>query len=321
MIGMIARVPVRPGVLACSRTCAVLVLAGCCALGGCRTSKDAAATADQMAQTATALSEYYGAVRAVLEHTDELYELNHDLYGKPYPSETRNKLKDNEAELARRAELAAEFAVLADSFGKLSSSTAAVDAAASAEKLDAAVDGLASVTASSAEQGAVKLAMGSLVKAIQEHKEREAAKDMGDAVKSLRDLFDKEGGIWEAREHLYTGVASNLAEALVDAHATDNLPLLEAALGPFGLHASPAASDLNARLGPAAKNRIEARRADMDSAFERATGDMSGCLHTMADRVDAVAHGKALASHSAPVTAASVRIWASQVAAKRGAED
>ena len=225
-------------------------------------------------------------------------------------------MKDNEAELAKRAELASELSELAGSFHQVTDSSAAAVAAASANKLQAEIDGLASVTASSTEQAIVKGAMQALVRAIQEHKEREAAKAMDDAVKGLRDLFDKEEGVWEAREQLYTGVASNLANALVDAHATDNMPLLKMALDPFGLAPLAASPEMNAKLEPAAKNQIETRKADLDGAFRKATQEMSASLHTMADRIDTVAKDRPLDFHLTPITVSLVKEWASQFLTK-----
>jgi hypothetical protein len=295
---------------------AVVVLASCFAVSGCKTSKDAADAASQMAQTAKALCDYYTAVKTIFEETDAIYQLNHDLYSKPYPPDTQKELKDNEAEVAKRAELASDFSALAGNFSKLTGSTASADVAASASKLNTEVDTLASVKASSAEQSAIKGAMQALVTAIQEHKEREAARAMDEAVKGLRDLFDKEEDVWNAREQLYTDIASNLANSLVDANATDNLPLLKIALDPFGLAPSTVSSDINTKLVAAAKDQIERKKSDMDDAFRKATNDMSKALHTMAERIDTVANDKAMDFHSTPITVASVEQWAAQFMAK-----
>jgi hypothetical protein len=294
----------------------VVLLANCFALSGCKTSKDAADAASQMAQTAKALCDYYIAVKTIFEETDAIYQLNHDLYSKPYPPGVQKKLKDNEAEVAKRAELASDFSALAGNLSKLTESTTSADVAASANKLNTEVDTLASVKASSAEQSAIKGAMQALVTAIQEHKEREAARAMDQAVKGLRDLFDKEEDVWNAREQLYTDIASNLANSLVDANATDNLPLLKIALDPFGLAPSTVASDVNAKLAAAAKDQIERKKSDRDEAFQKATNDMSKALHTMAERIEMVANDKAMDFRSTPITVSSVEQWASQFAAK-----
>jgi hypothetical protein len=295
---------------------AALVLASCCALSGCKTSKDAAEAATQMAQTAKALCDYYTAVKTIFENTDAIYQLNHDLYAKPYPPSTQKKLKDNEAEVAKRAELASDFSELAGNFSKLTGSTASADVAASATKLNTEVETLASVKASTTEQSVVKGAMQALVATIQEHKEREAALAMDQAVKGLRDLFDKEEDVWNAREQLYSGIASDLAKSLVDAGTVDNVPLLKIALDPFGLAPTTLSADMNTKLAAAAKDQIERKKSDMDDAFQKATGDMSKSLHTMADRIDTVANDKAMDFHSTPVTVSSVEQWASQFTAK-----
>ena len=269
-----------------------------------------------MAATAIALCDFYTATKTIFDDTDQIYTLNHELYSKPYPPETQQKLSSNEAELAKRAELASNFSDLAASFTALTKSTASTDTGASAAKLGTAAAALASVTASSGEQTALKIAVQMLVTALQERKEREAAKAMDAAVKALRDLFDKEQDIWNDRELLYSGIASNLATSLVDASATDNTAVLKIALDPFGLAPSSVPSslppDMSARLAVLAKAQIQTRKSAMDASFQKASSDMSKSLHTMSTRVDAVANEKPMDLRTTPLTVASVEEWASQ---------
>lgn len=313
---MIPRDFIGPHTKTTARFCAAVLLSISFLLSGCKTSKDAAEAATQLSETAKALCDYYTTVRTLFENTDAIYQLNRALYAKPYPPDTQKELKENEAELARRAELASDFSALAASFGKLTASKASADVATSAGKLNTEIDTLMSVKASSTEQTLIKSAVQQLVTAIQEHKEREAAVAMDNAVKGLRDLFDEEADVWNAREVLYSDIAGNLASSLVDANATDTMPLLKVALAPFGLTPSTASPELNAKLAAAARNQIQTRKADLDSSFQKATSDMSKSLHTMADRIDTVAKDKAMDFHSTPVTVASVEQWASQFNAK-----
>jgi hypothetical protein len=132
---------------------------------GCKTSDDAGPAATQMATTAKSLCDYYTALKTILDNTGQLYLLNAQLYAKPYPAENRDQMKVTEAELEKRAELAADFSTLSTGFGKLTGSTAPADVAASTSKLEAEVDTLASVKASSVEQAALKTAFEALTTA------------------------------------------------------------------------------------------------------------------------------------------------------------
>ena len=253
----------------------VAVVGSLLLMTGCRTSDDATAAATQMATTAKSLCDYYTALRTILDNTDQLYLLNAQLYAKPYPEENRQQLKETEAELEKRAELASDFSSLSGSFGKLTGSTAPADVGTSALKLEGEVETLASVQTSSVEQSALKAALEALTTAIKEHKEREAAKAMDDAAKGLSDLFAKETGAWNSTEIQYSSIGSTLAGSLVDGNATDNTALLKVALDPFGLSPSIASAAMNAQLAPLARQQIATKKADMDSAYLKATDAMT----------------------------------------------
>jgi hypothetical protein len=293
----------------------VAVMAGLLALtSGCKTSDDATAAATQMAATAKSLCDYYSALKTILDNTDHLYSLNAQLYAKPYPAENRQQVKETEAELEKRAELASDFSGLSEGFGKLTGSTAPADVATAAAKLEGEVDALASIRASSAEQGALKAAFQALATAIKEHKAREAAKAMDAAAKGLSDLFAKETDVWNSAEVVYSSIGSTLAGNLVDGNATDNTALLKVALDPFGL-APLSSSAMNAELAPLAKQQIAAKRADMDSAYLKATGAMTKSLQEMSERVHTVAEDKPMAYRSAPLNLSTVEAWAAQITA------
>jgi hypothetical protein len=282
-------------------------------MAGCKTSADAAAAATQMATTAKSLCDYYTALKTILDNTDQLYLLNAQLYAKPYPAENRRQVKDTEPELEKRAELASDFSTLSAEFGKLTGSTAPADVATSASKLEGEVDTLASIKASSVEQAALKTAFQLLTTAIKEHKEREAAKAMDDATRGLSDLFAKETDVWNSTEVVYSSIGSTLAGNLVDGNATDNSALLKVALDPFGLSPVTASADLNAQLAPLAKQQIATKKADMDSAYEKATDAMTKSLQEMSQRIHTVAEDKPMAYRSAPLSVSTVEAWASQI--------
>jgi hypothetical protein len=282
-------------------------------LGGCKTSDDATAAASQMATTSQQLSSYYKALQTTFEQTDELYQLNEQLYSKPYTQEDQQLLKGNEAELAKRAQLAADLSSLSESFGALSGSTVPSSAASDASQVEADVEKLASLKASSTEQGALKLAVQQLATAIQEHKEREAAKAMQGAAQSLSDLFAKEEDVWNSTEQVYAQIAANLATSLVDANVTDNSAVLDVALTPFGLVRNASVGDMNEKLAPVAKQQIATKKTAMDAAYQSATDGMAKALAQMAERLQTVASGKPMTERRAPLSLATVQQWVTQV--------
>lgn len=282
-------------------------------LAGCRTSEDAAAAASEMATTSVQLSGYYKALQTTFEQTDELYQLNAQLYAKPYTPENQQLLKNNESELAKRAQLATDLSTLSESFGSLSASTTPSSVASAASQVEADVEKLSSLKASSTEQDALKLAVQQLASAIQQHKEREAAKAMQGAAQSLSDLFAKETDVWNSTEEVYSQIAANLAAGLVDANVTDNSAVLDVALTPFGLLRSSSVGDMNQKLAPVAKHQIATKKAAMDQAYQSATGGMAKALAQMAGRIQTVADGKPLSERRAPLSLAAVQQWVTQV--------
>jgi hypothetical protein len=265
-----------------------------------------------MAATSQELSSYYKALQTTFEQTDELYRLNEQLSSKPYTAENQLLLKSNEAELAKRAQLATDLSSLSESFGGLSGSTAPADAASAASQVEADVEKLSPLKASSTEQGALKLAVQELATAIQQHKEREAAKAMEGAAQSLSDLFAKETEIWNSTEQVYSQIAANLAASLVDANVTDNSAVLDVALTPFGLVRNASMGDMNGKLAPVAKQQIATRKAAMDEAYKSATDGMSKALAQMAQRIQTLAEGKAMTQRRPPLSLATVQQWVTQ---------
>ncbi len=281
-------------------------------LAGCKTSDDATAAAGQMATTSQELSSYYKALQTTFEETDELYRLNEQLYSKPYTAENQQLLKSNEAELAKRAQLATDLSSLSESFGGLSGSTAPSDAASAASQVEEDVEKLSPLKASSTEQGALKLAVQELATAIQQHKEREAAKAMEGAAQSLSDLFAKETEIWNSTEQVYSQIAANLAASLVDANVTDNGAVLDVALTPFGLVRNVSIGDMNGKLAPVAKQQILTKKAAMDEAYKSATDGMAKALAQMAQRIQTLAEGKPMTQRMPPLSLATVQQWVTQ---------
>ena len=299
----------QPRSLACFMACSLFLFAGC------HTSEDAVSAATQMSVTAKCLSDYYTALNMILADTDQIYILNEQLFTKPYTPENRELLKNNRAELEKRAVLAADFSTLAGEFAKLTGSTAPDDVAKSSSKLEGEVETLEPMKASSEEKTALKVAVKLLVTAIQEHKEREAAKAMDSFTKGLSDFFVKEEPAYVSINQVYVEFAATLAGDLVDRHQTDNSAVLKVALDPFGLQPSVTSAELNTQLAPLARQRIAARKMALVKSFDTITDAMAKSLQEMSKRIDLVAEGKPMSSRSAPFTLATVQHWATQLGA------
>ena len=111
-------------------------MCGLILLAGCKTSEDAQAAASQMIATAQAPVEYYQAQDRILAETDQVHLVNQQLYGKPYPDTSRTQLQETEKELRIRESMARDLQALAATFGQLTGSMAAKDAADSAAALE-----------------------------------------------------------------------------------------------------------------------------------------------------------------------------------------
>jgi hypothetical protein len=292
---------------------ASLLVCGLLLTAGCKTQEDAAAAATQMLATAKSLCDYYSALNTILANKDKLYILNEQILSKPYTAASRQYLKNDEAGLAKRAALAADFSTLAGNFAKLTGSTASADVSASAVKLQSEVAALASVKASTGEQNILKSALQLFVTAVQEHKEREAAKAIDSFSQGLTALFVKESDTWNSVETVNTQMAQTLAVYLVDHDATDNSALLNVALDPFGLTPSAASPDLKAQLASLARQQIATRAEARDDAYLKATEAMTKSLQEMSRRIHLVAEDKPMAFRMPPATVTTVEKWATQV--------
>jgi hypothetical protein len=299
------------------RLIAVVVVSCLWAGVGCKTSDDAKAASEQMAVTAKTLCDYYASVRGLLADTDQIHLLNKALADKPYSPAVQGLVKKTEAELDKRVALADQLSKLADSFAKLNSSTAAADVAASAGKLDAAIEALEPMKSTSTEQAAIKVALKLLVTAVQEKKEREAARAMDDLARGLHDLFVQEAPVWSSTEQVHSALASVLAESLVDEDAVDESGLLVVTLKPFGLAPAMAPKTVNRQLAPLAKEQIADRHKALDDDFAKATECMEKALGEMSARIHLVATEQPMRFRAEPLTLETVKKWAAEASALR----
>lgn len=283
---------------------------------GCKTSDDAAAASTQMAATTKSLSDYYGALEKMVSDTDQIYGINAVLFEKPYAQENREQVKKVEDEIKARKKLAADFSEVSDEFAKLTGSKAPADVAKSAAKLQADCTQLAGVKESTDAQTAIQKALEFLVTAVQEKKERDAAKAIDQATQGLNRLFDQERPVWNSTQTIYNEFASQLASDLVDQNATDNAAMLSVALDPYGMVPSQTSTGVNKKLAPLAKQQIADRKAAAAQSYAKATDDMKKALQEMGDRIHAVAEDKAMNFRLPPLTIEGVEKWVAEVKGK-----
>ena len=297
------------------RTIAASVLLSCLFFaGGCKTSDDAAAAATQLTATAKCLTDYYSALDTILAETDQLNEVQVVLYEIPYDTPTKAMIADTRAEIQKREALAKGLTDLAQSFAKLTGSTASTDASASAAKLETEVESLKPIKfkMSSEEQNGMKIAIGLVVTAIQEHKEREAARGISQFATALDGFFAKEALDYESIGKDYAVISSSLAKSLLQNGQTDPSGYFKVTLDPYGLIPEVTDTKLRGKLEKLAEGQVDQKAQALQDSQKSATDDMEKSLKQMSDRIKLVADDKPMEVRIPPVTLANVEKWASE---------
>jgi hypothetical protein len=288
---------------------ASLVTLACLLETGCQTHDDAVAAGSQMALTAKALSDYYAALVVDLAKTDELYELQAAVVQLPYEPPDKKELADHTAAMRSRAAFATAFAELVESFGKLTGSTAETDVPASAAKLETAVDGLVVHKAGTMEQKAIKAGLEMMVRAVQEKKERDAARAIDAIATGLAGLFAEEATTYNGFAKGYVQTARGLALALAQTGQTDSGGLLAVALEPFGMTGKVTSADMQQKLLLIEQQQINTKADALEQASAKATAAMEDSLAVMQKRVHLVATDKPMRVRIAPVSLNGVEAW------------
>jgi restriction endonuclease len=303
-----------------SRAIAALLVSSLFLIAGCKTGDDAKAAATQLTATAKCLADYYTALDTILAESDQLNAVEQVMYGVPYDDATKAEIADTRAEIKKRAALAKGLSDLAESFAKLTGSSATTDASASAASLAKEVNSLQPTKGklSSDEQTGMKAAVGLIVTAIEEHKEREAARGMDQLTKSLHDFFVKEEPDYRSIGDQYAVLSSSLAVSLLKNGQTDPAGFFKVALDPYGL--TPQITDLKLRDGieKLAEQQVAAKQDALKAAQKQATADMEKSLQQMSDRIDLVASEKPMELRIAPLSIANVEKWSAEFQSAAG---
>jgi len=284
--------------------------------GGCKTSADAAAAATQLTLTASSLTGYYTALDTLLTETDQLYQIQGAINTvTPYDAQTKALVADTKAEIETREKLAAALTQLAQEYAKLSGSTASADAETDAGNLESALAGLkqTKVSMSASSVNLMKDAVGEIVTAIKERKEREASAAIDKFTAALDSWFKNEEPYYNTIGANYAGLTRSLAHTLVNKGQVDSSSFFNVALSPYGLTAQLTDPTLKAGIDTVIAGQIDQKAAALQTAQAGASTSMEKALAEMASRIHLVATDKPMAIRAAPVTLAEVQNWISLV--------
>lgn len=306
----LCRVPFRRAVR--TRTAAIPILLCLSLASGCKTSTDAAAAASQLTSTAATLTSYYSTLDTEISEIGQFYQIQAAINPlAPYDTQTRGYVTDTGTEIQQREKLAAALTTLAQEFAKLSGSTAPADASTAAGNLESAVAALklpdTSMSASSVST--MKDAVNLIVKAIQEHKEREAAAQIDKFSSALDAWFQSEEPLYNTIGATYSNVTKSLALTLIAQNQVDPSPYLNAALSPYGLSAQVTDATMRKQLDTVLAAQVDEKSTALTAAQQTATTNMEKSLTEMASRIHLVATDKPMAFRAAPPTLAEVQSW------------
>jgi hypothetical protein len=165
---------------------------------------------------------------------------------------------------------------------------------------------------SSEEQNGMKIAIGLVVTAIQEHKEREAARGISQFATALDGFFAKEALDYESIGKDYAVISSSLAKSLLQNGQTDPSGYFKVTLDPYGLIPEVTDTKLRGKLEKLAEGQVDQKAQALQDSQKSATDDMEKSLKQMSDRIKLVADDKPMEVRIPPVTLANVEKWASE---------
>ena len=289
---------------------ALVLVAG---LQGCKTHEDAVAAAEQMAETAATLQQYYATLDAVVVKTAEVRRAQrYLLHGPPDPGSDA-RLEVRRSELAKRAVLAGDVAKISALFGEITGSRAADDAAKYAEDLRQQAAGLKLIADNDAVQKALQGAVTSLVNLVRAHDEVKAAKALDPVLVALCNLFDTEKAVYLAvMADYYTGAAAN-AVVLIEKDQVSVASQYRSSLEPFGLRAEINLPELKSAAREDLKSVVNTKVAALNQDSSDSADALADALHRMEARVNTVARGGVLRVRVPPLSLEAVKAWIAEL--------
>ena len=288
----------------CKRISFVALAWLCLASGGCKTQRDATAAATQMAATAQAMSDYYGALDHVLANTQLAYDAQMALNKVP-----STDLSDTRAQIQLRGKLANDVAELSSGFAKITSSKAPSDASTAAGKLNTELGSVTPLTSSSTEQKVLTTAVQLVVSLLQQHDEVKAAKQIEPVCHALSAFFDSESTYYDSINQSYLILARSNAQYMVEHNLVDTSQVFSSSLRPFSLTPSTDSQSIKTGMQDYLKSEIDSGYASKLAAAQKATQAMSASLKEMDTRISLVMTDKPLSVTLPPMTLSGVESW------------
>jgi hypothetical protein len=287
---------------------AITVIAMAVFAGGCKTQEDAAAAARQMASTSRDLSAYYLSLDHILAQTQDAYQAQFAMQQVP-PED----LTETRAQIRLRSQMADEIGNVSALFQKIAGSSAASDASASAESLNAEIYSLKGLTSNDTETKLLTAGIKEIVALIQQHEEVKAAKKVGPLCHNLSVFFESEKPSYLSIQEGYLKVARSVSNAMVNANQVDTSPVFLSALQPFGLVPAVDRASVKNNMQSYLLAQIEANYKLKLDEGQKATGALSASLKEMDARIELVAHDKPMQFREPPFSLATVKEWIADV--------
>ena len=279
----------------------------------CKTSDDALAAAKQMTATSKDLGDYYGALSKVVDDSIKLNEIQAALLSVPFNDQDRAQLSTTMQEIQKRADMARALQGVTFAFSQLSGSKAPSDVSDAASKLGQEMVSLKALPSGSPVPDAMGKAASLVVRLVQEHKEKEAAKALDATFSALAEFYAKERPAYDSLDKSYVTLAKSLANELVDRGMIDRNGLLAPALTPFGLSAQVLPSIRSQEFKGLAKLQIKQQASAQISAQQEASAGMEQALQDMSKRIHQLATENSLSLRGAPLSLSDVEKWIAEV--------
>ena len=269
-----------------------LALAALLAVGivsGCDSSPEAANAAARLAVTAQQLADYYTDLSKQVGDSIELNQVQAEMLKLPFDASDQQRLNLTQQELDKRAALAKGLGTLASAYGALAGSKALADIDAAADQLAAQCAEIQGLPGGAAIPDVLAQAGKLLVEHIRARKLRESSEAIGQVVRAIDTMFERETPVYESIDKTRIMLAQSLALELLKEDLVDVNPLLVPALKPFELTSNLPPNHTPAEFHNLAELKIKSSGDTQIRAYRADSEAMSASLKATAQQIEAVA--------------------------------
>jgi hypothetical protein len=147
---------------------------------------------------------------------------------------------------------------------------------------------------------------------VQEHKEREAARELDKFTNSLTKWFASEEEACNSIGIDYAHQSAAVARSLLRRDQADYSHFLQVAMEPYGLTPQVTDAEVKSGLRAMADEQIGAREAHFIAQQQEVSRDLELALKEMSERIDLVATDKPMTFRMPPLTIENIRKWVDQ---------